>query len=188
MPRELTGLGQKPLIMGIVNITPDSFSDGGQFFDKDKAIEHALQLAEEGADIIDIGGESTRPGADKVSVEEELSRVIPVIEAVADKIKIPISIDTYKSEVAAKALDAGASIINDIYALCFDEKIGDIAARRSAYLILMHMRGTPADMASRASYGDVMGEVIAELGEALRRADAAGIPRAPPSSRSMLAS
>ena len=165
----------RPLVMGIVNVTPDSFSDGGQFFDKDKAIEHALQLAEEGADIIDIGGESTRPGADKVSVEEELSRVIPVIEAVADKIKILVSIDTYKSEVAAKALEAGATIINDIYALRFDEKIGNVAAKAGAYLILMHMRGTPSDMQQNTKYDDLIGETSSYLAAAAKKSIGLGV-------------
>ncbi len=175
MPRELTGLGQKPLIMGIVNITPDSFSDGGQFFDGDKAVEHVLQLAEEGADIIDIGGESTRPGAEKVSVEDELARVIPVIEAVADKIKIPISIDTYKSEVAARALEAGASIINDISALRFDEKLGDVAATKGAYIILMHMRGTPSDMQQNTRYDNLIGEISTYLAAAARKSIGLGV-------------
>ncbi len=175
MPPELTGLGQRPLIMGIVNITPDSFSDGGQFIDSDKAVERILQLAEEGADIIDIGGESTRPGAEKVSVEDELARVIPVIESVAGKIKIPISIDTYKSEVAARALEAGATVINDIYALRFDEKLGTVAAKRGAYLILMHMRGTPADMQQNTRYDNLIGEISSYLLAAAKKSIAQGV-------------
>jgi dihydropteroate synthase len=175
MTRGLTGLGQSPLIMGIVNVTPDSFSDGGRFLDRDKAIEHALRLAEEGADIIDIGGESSRPGAAKVSVNEELERVIPIIETVAPKINIPISIDTTKSEVAVNALNAGASIINDISSLRFDERIASTAAEHGAHLILMHMRGTPESMQQDTKYGDIIGEIGAYLVSAAKQAIGAGV-------------
>ncbi len=175
MTRELAGLGQKPLIMGIVNVTPDSFSDGGRFLDRDKATLHALKLADEGADIIDIGGESSRPGAERVTVEEELSRVMPVIEAISQKIDIPISIDTTKSEVASRALDAGASIVNDISALRFDEKIGSVAAEHGAYLILMHMRGTPETMQQDTKYDDIIGEISAFLKSAAQKAIGMGV-------------
>jgi dihydropteroate synthase len=175
MARELAGLGQRPLIMGIVNVTPDSFSDGGRFLDRDKAALHALKLADEGADIIDIGGESSRPGAERVTVEEELSRVMPVIEAISRKIDIPVSIDTTKSEVASRALDAGASIVNDISALRFDEKIGTVAAEHEAYLILMHMRGTPDTMQKDTKYADIIGEISAFLNSAAQKAIGMGV-------------
>jgi len=174
---ELKGLGQRPLIMGIVNVTPDSFSDGGDFFERDKAIELALRLTEEGADIIDIGGESTRPNAQRISLDEELLRVLPVIETVAPIIKIPLSIDTTRSEVAAKALDAGVAIVNDISALHFDEKIGEVAAKNGAYLILMHMRGTPADMQYNTKYKDLIGEIHSYLSSAAEKAIALGMAR-----------
>jgi dihydropteroate synthase len=175
MARELAGLGQRPLIMGIVNVTPDSFSDGGRFLDRDKAALQALKLADEGADIIDIGGESSRPGAERVTVEEELSRVMPVIEAISRKIDIPVSIDTTKSEVASRALDAGASIVNDISALRFDEKIGTVAAEHEAYLILMHMRGTPDTMQKDTKYADIIGEISAFLNSAAQKAIGMGV-------------
>ncbi|HBZ00401.1 MAG TPA: dihydropteroate synthase [candidate division Zixibacteria bacterium] len=174
---ELKGLGQRPLIMGIVNVTPDSFSDGGDFFERDKAIELALRLADDGADIIDIGGESTRPNAQRISADEELSRVMPVVETVAPIIKIPLSIDTTRSEVAARALDAGVAIVNDISALHFDEKIGEVAAKNGAYLILMHMRGTPADMQYNTKYKDLIGEIHSYLSSAAEKAIALGMAR-----------
>jgi dihydropteroate synthase len=176
-PGVLTELGQRPLIMGIVNVTPDSFSDGGQFFDPKKAVAHALQLVDEGADIIDIGGESTRPGAHRVNADEELSRVMPVIEALAAKSDVPISIDTNKSEVATKALGAGAVIVNDISALSFDEKIAKVAAECGAYLILMHMRGTPADMQSDTKYNDIIGDIRSYLAAAADKAVGNGIAK-----------
>jgi dihydropteroate synthase len=175
MAGELAGLGQRPLIMGIVNVTPDSFSDGGRFLDRDKAVERALQLADEGADIIDIGGESSRPGAQRITVEEELSRVIPVIEAVSQKVNIPVSIDTTKAEVAGRALGAGASMVNDISALRFDEKIGSVAAELDAYLVLMHMRGTPESMQQDTNYGDIIGEISAFLISAAEKAAGLGV-------------
>ncbi|MCX7959033.1 MAG: dihydropteroate synthase, partial [Deltaproteobacteria bacterium] len=135
-----------PLIMGILNTTPDSFSDGGKYLNTDEAIRHGIRLSEEGADIIDIGGESTRPGSKGVSAKEEMMRVIPVIKSLAKKIKTPISIDTTKSEVAKAALDNGASIINDISGLVFDRNIGKVAARYNSGLILMHTRGRPNTM------------------------------------------
>jgi len=151
--------GKRTLIMGVVNVTPDSFSDGGLFFNSKVAIKHAKQLEKDGADIIDIGGESTRPGSETITLKEELRRVIPVIEGIANKIDVPISIDTCKSEVALAALDAGASIINDISAARFDPKIADVAAQNNVPIILMHMQGTPKNMQKDPKYDDVMEDI-----------------------------
>ena len=145
--------------MGVLNVTPDSFSDGGEFFDPDAAVERGVQIAAEGADIIDIGGESTRPGAEPILAEEELKRVIPVIDKLREKIDVPISIDTAKSEVAGAALDAGASIINDVTAGRGDDKMLPLAATRNAALVLMHMQGEPRTMQKNPRYGDVVREV-----------------------------
>ncbi|MDO9578138.1 MAG: dihydropteroate synthase [Candidatus Cloacimonadales bacterium] len=151
----------QPKIMGILNVTPDSFSDGNKFLDVEKAVEHAFQMEKEGADIIDIGGESTRPGAQKVELQEELDRVIPVIEKIRQKSEIPISIDTYKSEVAEAALVAGADLINDISALRFDEKMMEVLkSNRQVPIILMHMLGTPQDMQKEPFYNDVIEEIL----------------------------
>ncbi len=136
----------KTYIMGILNITPDSFSDGGLYFDRNKAVAHALQMQDEGADIIDMGGESTRPGAEKVSVKEEIRRVVPVIEALVNKIKIPVSIDTYKSEVAEAALSAGASMVNDISGLRFDPRMPSVVAYYKVPVVIMHIKGTPKNL------------------------------------------
>jgi dihydropteroate synthase len=169
--------GPGPFLMGIVNATPDSFSDGGRFLDPDAAVAQALRLAEEGADLVDLGGESTRPGAPAVPVEEELRRVVPVIERLrARGFALPISIDTTKGAVARAALAAGADLVNDVTALS-DPDLGRAAAEAGAPVVLMHMRGTPADMQTHAVYGDVAREVVRELEAALARADAAGIPR-----------
>jgi dihydropteroate synthase len=163
--------------MGVVNVTPDSFSDGGRFADPDAAVARALRLAEEGADLVDLGGESTRPGAPPVPAEEELRRVLPVVERLrARGFALPISIDTSKAEVARAALRAGADLVNDVTGLR-DPALAEAVAEAGAPVVLMHMRGTPADMAERAVYGDVVAEVRAELEEALARAEAAGIPR-----------
>jgi dihydropteroate synthase len=156
---KVVDLSTQGMIMGVLNITPDSFSDGGEFFGTDAAVDRGIQIASEGADIIDIGGESTRPGAESVSAEEELKRVIPVIEELFSKIDIPISIDTSKSEVAKAALDAGASIINDVTAGRNDEKMLPLAATRNAALVLMHMQGEPRTMQKNPQYGDVVREV-----------------------------
>ena len=148
------------LLMGVVNVTPDSFSDGGQFFDAERAVAHALRhLAAEGADIIDIGGESTRPAAPPVAEAEELRRVLPVIKELAAKLAIPISIDTMKPGVARAALQAGASIINDVAANRADEEMGRAAAESGAGYVLMHMRGTPENMQKNPVYNDVVAEV-----------------------------
>ena len=147
------------MIMGVLNVTPDSFSDGGKFFAADAAVEQGIQMATEGADIIDVGGESTRPGAEPVSVDEELKRVVPVIEKLRAKIDIMISIDTSKSDVAEAALDAGAAIINDVTAGRGDEQMLPLAATRRAALVLMHMQGEPRTMQKNPHYDDVVREV-----------------------------
>lgn len=152
-------LGDRPRIMGIVNVTPDSFSDGGAWFDPDAAVAHALELVAQGADILDIGGESTRPGANPVAVDDELKRVIPVIRKLAAQIDIPISIDTMKSTVAQAAIDAGAQIINDVSAFTHDERMTDVALTSDCGIILMHMQGTPQTMQQEPCYNDVLGEV-----------------------------
>ena len=156
---EVVDLSKRGMIMGVLNVTPDSFSDGGEFFGTDAAVERGIQIASEGADLIDIGGESTRPGADPVSAEKELDRVIPVIERLHTKIDTPVSIDTSKSEVASAALDAGASIINDVTAGRADEKMLPLAAERKAAVVLMHMQGEPRTMQKNPRYGDVVREV-----------------------------
>jgi len=171
----LKGLGERPLVMGILNITPDSFSDGGAFFDTQKAVDHALFMAEAGADIVDIGGESSRPGSEPISLDQELQRVLPVLEQIRRDSDIPVSIDTTKSEVARQALGAGASIINDISALRNDEAIGKAAAEHDAYLALMHMRGTPRNMQSDTHYDDIIGEILSFLSDAAKMATEMGV-------------
>jgi dihydropteroate synthase len=164
------------LVMGILNVTPDSFSDGGQFLDRDKAIEHGLRMAAEGAAILDVGAESTRPGSRPVSAKEQIQRAVPVIEALVQQVKIQISIDTHDVEVARAALDAGASMVNDITALA-DDRMAAWVAQRAVPVVLMHMQGTPATMQASPSYGDVVGEVLAFLSERAAKAQAAGIPK-----------
>ena len=165
----------KTRIMGILNVSPDSFYDGGRYDSIEKAVARAKQMVSEGADIIDIGGESSRPGSEPVPLEEELNRVIPVIEAISSEINVPISIDTYKSEVAKKALDAGASIINDISGLRFDKNTAKVAAKYDAPVIIMHMQGTPGDMQKNPHYVDVVGEIIAFFREQVKFAVDSGI-------------
>ena len=167
----------RPLIMGVINITPDSFSDGGRCFDHRDAIDQARALAAAGADILDIGGESTRPFAEPVPLEEELRRVLPVIQAIAGELATPISIDTYKARVADAALKAGASMINDISALRFDPEMAPLAARAGAPVALMHMQGTPRDMQRHPHYDDLMGEIKAFLRERRDFALSQGIPQ-----------
>ncbi|MBN1392890.1 MAG: dihydropteroate synthase [Sedimentisphaerales bacterium] len=164
------------LVMGVLNVTPDSFSDGGEFFDTSKAIEHGLQMAGDGAAIIDVGGESTRPGSAPVLAEEQKGRVVPVIEALAKKISVPISIDTTDYTVAKAALEAGAAIINDITALN-DQRIGKLAAERGVPVVLMHIQGAPATMQIEPRYKDVVAEVLVFLLESAKRAEKLGIPR-----------
>jgi dihydropteroate synthase len=164
------------VVMGVLNVTPDSFSDGGQFLDTDKAIKHGLKMVAEGAAIIDIGAESTRPGAEPVSTDEQTRRVVPVIEALYKKIDVPISIDTNRSEVAKTALQAGAAIINDITALS-DERMGELSAEEQVPVILMHMQGTPATMQIEPKYKDVVSEVCRFLLNKAKRAEQFGIPK-----------
>lgn len=170
-------IGQRTLIMGILNVTPDSFSDGGQFFILDDAVAHAEQMISEGADIIDVGGESTRPGGEPVSAEEEIKRVVPIIQALASRTDTPISVDTTKSEVARAALDAGAAIVNDISALRFDFYVADAVARAGAGLGLMHSRGTPATMHRLPPVADIMQEVTHSLRASINMAERRGVKR-----------
>ena len=163
--------------MGVINVTPDSFADGGVRFDPDVAARDALLMVEQGADILDIGGESTRPGAPPLSADEELRRVEPVLERLRGRVDVPISIDTYKAAVAARALDLGAAIINDISALTYDPGLANVVASRGAAVVLMHNRGRSSDMYAFATYGDVAREVADELDASARRAEAAGITR-----------
>jgi dihydropteroate synthase len=149
----------RPLVMGVLNVTPDSFADHGRYFDQAAALAQARALVVAGADILDIGGESTRPFADSVTLEEELRRVLPVIEAIAPEIHVPISIDTYKAPVAQAALEAGATLINDISALRFDPDMAPLAAQLQAPVVLMHMQGTPRDMQRQPHYHDLLGEI-----------------------------
>ncbi len=169
--------GERTLVMGVLNVTPDSFSDGGEFFSLERAVAHAEQMIAEAADIIDIGGESTRPGSAFVSEGEELQRVIPVIERLAAKSPVPISIDTTKSSVARAAIAAGAEIVNDISGLRFDPLIADEAARAKAGLVLMHSRGTPKDMQQLPPVDDIMSEVIGELRNSVLVAEERGVAR-----------
>jgi len=171
-------IGERTLVMGVLNVTPDSFSDGGEFLSLDNALAHAEQMIAEGADIIDVGGESTRPGgASVVSPEEELKRVLPVIEELAKRSDVPISIDTTKASVARAALDAGASIVNDISALRFDFHIADAVANSSAGLVLMHSRGTPATMHHLPPVPDIIEEVKRSLRSSIAMAERRGVKR-----------
>ena len=170
-------LGRRACVMGVVNITPDSFSDGGRFFDTRAAVNHGLALAAAGANIVDIGGESTRPFSDPVAAEEEIRRVVPVIEALAPRIPVPISIDTTKADVARRALAAGAAMINDVSALRVDPAMGPLAAAADVPVILMHMLGTPKTMQVKPDYQDVVDEVRRFLADAIERAMSHGIAR-----------
>jgi dihydropteroate synthase len=170
-------IGERTLIMGILNVTPDSFSDGARFLTVDQAVAHAEKMIAEGADIIDVGGESTRPGGEPISVDEEISRVVPVIEALASRVNTPVSVDTTKSEVARAALDAGAAIVNDISALRFDFYVADAAARAGAGLVLMHSRGTPATMHRMPPVADIMEEVVTSLRASIHMAERRGVKR-----------
>lgn len=172
--REAVDLSNRPLILGIVNVTPDSFSDGGRFFEPNRAVDQALRLVEEGADGVDIGGESTRPGATPVPEDDERRRVIPVIQALADRVAVPISIDTRKPAVAREALNAGASVINDVTGFR-DPAMVDLAAETDATCVVMHMRGTPETMNDLAHYRDVVGEMMDYFAQRLETLRAAGI-------------
>lgn len=166
---------KRTYIMGILNITPDSFSDGGLYFNKESAVEHAIRMEEEGADIIDIGGESTRPGAEPISTEEEIRRVVPVIEALEKKIKVPISIDTYKAGVAEKALSAGADIVNDISGLRFDPDMPGVVVRYQVPVVIMHIKGTPRDMQVNPTYKALIPEIMDYFREGIEIAKKAGV-------------
>lgn len=169
-------LGGRPRLMGILNVTPDSFSDGGCYADPARAVEHAVAMAAAGADLIDVGGESTRPGAEPVSPEEEAARVVPVVRAVAERVDVPLSVDTTKAEVAAAALEAGASVVNDISGCTFDPAMPDLVADREAGVVVMHIRGVPRTMQEAPSYGDALAEVCRELRERVARLLASGVP------------
>ena len=169
-------IGDRSLVMGVINVTPDSFSDGGRFSSPAAAVEHGLKMVDEGADFIDIGGESTRPGAKPVSLMEELKRVIPVVKGLSGRIDVPLSVDTTKAEVAKAALDQGAEIINDISALRFDDSMPKVIAENSAAVILMHMRGTPRTMQEGdLSYSSLCGEIIKFLRQQMDRAVQSGV-------------
>ncbi|MCU0255204.1 MAG: dihydropteroate synthase [Vicinamibacterales bacterium] len=170
-------LGERTLVMGVLNVTPDSFSDGGRYLDADLAAARALELEAEGADLLDIGGETTRPGADPVDAAEEGRRILPVLARLRGRLRVPISVDTYKAEVADAALRAGASLVNDISGLQYDPPLAAVVAGHGAGLVLMHMRGRSRDMYRDADYDDVVARVAVELGQAVRRATAAGVPR-----------
>lgn len=167
---------QAPCIVGILNVTPDSFSDGGRFCDIDAALEQGRRMAREGAALIDVGGESTRPGAPSVTVEEELDRVIPILDALHRDLAIPLSIDTTKSAVATAAVAAGVEFVNDVSGLTFDPQMAEAVAKSGAGLIVMHTRGKPEAMQQNTCYDDVVEEVIAALRRSLQQAKAAGIP------------
>lgn len=170
-------LDGRPLVMGILNVTPDSFSDGGDYFDREAALDRALQMVEEGADLLDVGGESTRPGAPPVSREEEERRVVPVIEHLAHRVGVPISVDTYKAAVARRAVEAGAALVNDVSGLRMDPAMARAVADLGAGLVVMHMRGDPRTMQSDTRYTDLVGEIFRALEESVDRAVEAGVPR-----------
>ncbi len=169
-------LGERTLVMGVLNVTPDSFSDGGLYLDAQSAVDRAFEMERQGADLIDIGGESTRPGSEATSIEEELRRILPVLEGLRGKLKIPISIDTRRVDVAQAALAAGAEIVNDISGLKSDPRIAQVAARHKAPLILMHIRGEPKTMQKLPFARDVLKEVTSGLRAAAARAIKAGVP------------
>ena len=170
-------LGGRTLLMGVLNVTPDSFSDGGTFFSPEKATQHALQMERDGADLIDVGAESTRPGAHELSAEEEWRRLAPVLAALRKRLKIPISIDTRKSEIAQRAIEAGAAIINDVSGLNHDPRIAKVAAKARVPLVLMHMRGEPLTMQQKPFARDVIREVLRGLRESIAIARQAGVAR-----------
>ena len=169
-------LGARCLVMGILNVTPDSFGETESRLDPRRAVAAALDMEAQGADLIDVGGESTRPGADPLSAEDELARVLPVLESLAGQLHVPISIDTYKAAVARAALDAGASLVNDVSGLQYDPALARVAADRGAGLVLMHTRGRPKAMYAEAVYDDVVSEVVEELKASMAAAVEAGVP------------
>jgi dihydropteroate synthase len=169
-------LGERCLVMGVVNVTPDSFAESAHLMDPQRAIEAALRMEEAGADLVDIGGESTRPGADPVSEQDELARVLPVVGGLAGRLRIPMSVDTCKAGVARAAIAAGAALVNDVSGLRHDPALAGVAAREGAALIVMHTRGRPKTMYAEAVYEDLIGEIAAELRASLEAAQAAGLP------------
>ena len=168
-------IGKRTLVMGILNVTPDSFSDGGKFVDTATAVTHGVGMAQQGADVIDVGGESTRPGSEPVPAQVEIDRVVPVIRGIVAALEVPISVDTCKAEVARAALDAGASIVNDISGASFDSDMPALIAERRCPAILMHIKGTPGDMQANPTYDDLLGEVSAYLAERVRALVEAGV-------------
>src|ERR1700716_492632 len=168
-------LGERTLLVGILNVTPDSFSDGGKYLDPDRAFAQALALEEAGADILDIGAESTRPGSSRIAASEELRRLVPVLKRLREKVGIPISVDTYKAEVAERAIELGAEIINDPSGLTFDPQLIKSVMNHNAGLILNHMRGTPDSWAKLGPLPDVMGTIVRDLGATVHRARLGGI-------------
>jgi dihydropteroate synthase len=168
-------LGERPLIMAILNVTPDSFAESSSGLDPDEAVDRALMMEADGADMVDVGGESTRPGARPVSITDELARLLPVVRVASRRLKVPLSVDTYKAEVARAAIDAGAVIVNDISGLRFDPALATVAAERGAALVLMHTRGRPATMYAEAAYEDLIAEITAELAASVATAVAAGV-------------
>jgi dihydropteroate synthase len=177
LPRRDLVLGERTLVMGVLNVTPDSFSDGGRFLAPEAAVAHARAMIAEGADILDVGGESTRPGARPIGPDEERARVLPVIEALAGRIDAPISIDTRHAAVAADALAAGAEIVNDVSGLRHDPRIANVAAEAGAGLVLMHMQGVPETMQVAPRYEDLFGEIRRYFEEGLAAAESHGLPR-----------
>jgi len=170
-------LGARTLVMGIINVTPDSFSDGGVLFDPARAIEVGAQMVADGADLLDVGGESTRPGAQALDAAEERRRILPVIEGLATRVSVPISVDTYKASTARAALDSGASLVNDISGLRYEPGLAEVVARHRVPIILMHTRGRSRDMYKQAVYSEVVDEVLDELRESIAFAGGAGIPK-----------
>jgi dihydropteroate synthase len=170
-------LGERTAVVGVLNLTPDSFSDGGENFSLNKAVERAIEMQEQGADMIEVGGESTRPGAIPVPLKEELGRVLPVLQALQGHLQVPVSVDTYKNEVARQAIACGASLINDISALRFDEAIAETIAQTGAALILMHMRGEPSTMQQMAPSEDIFAEITSDMQSALQKALSRGVQR-----------
>ena len=169
-------LGERVLVMGVVNVTPDSFSDGGRCLDPASAIEAGVRMVEQGADLIDIGGESTRPGADPIDDAEEQRRVLPVIEGLVANVRVPLSVDTYRASTAAAALAVGATLVNDVSGLRYEPALADVVASHGAAIVLMHTRGRPRQMYDQASYHDVIAEVQDELRESMAFATTSGIP------------
>ena len=170
-------LGHRTLVMGIVNVTPDSFSDGGLCLDPGRAVAHALELEAAGADLLDVGGESTRPGAGPLPADEELARVVPVLRRLMSEVRVPVSVDTYKAEVARVALDLGVTMVNDVSGLLYEPELADVVASRGAALVLMHTRGRSREMYRAAAYGHVGREIAAELDDQITVAISAGVDR-----------